>query len=66
MRVTAPALLKKDDVKRLVAGCLEGGAKSARIEIQAGGSIIIDVSMSAPATPLPASTDNPWDSELAR
>jgi hypothetical protein len=57
--MTAPARVKQDDIKRVVAGAIAGGMSVGKIVVDANGSIMIfDAKVAPPAA------QNDWDDEL--
>lgn len=58
--MTAPARIKKDDVKRVVAGVIEGGMLVGRVEYENGKLVILSEKIAPPVDP------NPWDEVLKK
>lgn len=56
--MTAPARIKKDDVKRVVAGVIEGGMLVGRVEYENGKLVILSEKIAPPVDA------NPWDEVL--
>lgn len=55
--MTAPARFRQADVKRATAGVVAAGLSVARVEIDAGGKIVI-----IPGQPtIPPKNDNEWE-----
>lgn len=58
--MTAPARIKKDDVKRVVAGVIEGGMLVGRVEYENGKLVILSEKIAPPVDA------NPWDEVLKK
>lgn len=58
--MTAPANIKQADVKRLIAGVIEGGMAVGRVEFENGKLVILSEKVAPPVDP------NPWDEVLKR
>ena len=58
--MTAPARIKKDDVKRVVAGVIEGGMLVGRVEYENGKLVILSAA-EAEADPIIPARKNPLD-----